>query len=139
MNGLLWLTAEASAEHAGLLENILHVIVPELIVILELVGVIIIAIGAIKAIYYYVKKHINNKDYNIKLILGESLALGLEFNLGAEILKTIVVRELSEMYVLAAIIVMRVVLSLLLHFEVHGDEKHERDEFHERLRNRASE
>lgn len=138
MNGLLWLTAETSAEHASLLENILHIVVPELICILELVGVIIIAIGAIKAIYYYTKKLINNKDYNIKLILGEALALGLEFNLGAEILKTIVVREISEMYVLAAIIIMRVVLSLLLHFEVHGDEKHERDEHLEKLRNKVS-
>lgn len=138
MNGLLMLSAAHSA-HESVLENVIHFVVPELIVILELIGVIIIAIGAVKAVYYYVKKFANNKDYNIKLILGEALALGLEFNLGAEILKTIVVRELSEMYVLAAIIVMRVVLSLLLHFEVHGDEKHEQKELYDRLRNKASE
>lgn len=138
MNGLLMLSAAHSA-HESVLENVIHFVVPELIVILELIGVIIIAIGAVKAVYYYIKKFANNKDYNIKLILGEALALGLEFNLGAEILKTIVVRELSEMYVLAAIIVMRVVLSLLLHFEVHGDEKHEQKELYDRLRNKASE
>lgn len=138
MNGLLMLSAAHEA-HESVLENVIHFVVPELIVILELIGVIIIAIGAVKAVYYYVKKFANNKDYNIKLILGEALALGLEFNLGAEILKTIVVRELSEMYVLAAIIVMRVVLSLLLHFEVHGDEKHEQKELYDRLRNKASE
>ena len=46
------------------------------------------------------------------------MALGLEFKLGSEILRTVVVRELSEVALVAAIIVLRAALTFLIHWEI---------------------
>ena len=75
-----------NAEHA-FFENIVRIIVPEIIGIIELMGVIVIIVGSIKAFYMYGRSLLNHFHYPIKLSLGNSLALGLEFKMGAEILK----------------------------------------------------
>ena len=46
------------------------------------------------------------------------MALGLEFKLGSEILRTVIVRELSEIATVAAIIVLRAALTFLIHWEI---------------------
>ena len=48
--------------------------------------------------------------------------MGLEFKLGSEILRTVVVRELSEIYIVAGIIVLRAILTILIHWEIKNDE-----------------
>ena len=44
--------------------------------------------------------------------------MGLEFKLGSEILRTVIVRELSEIATVAAIIVLRAALTFLIHWEI---------------------
>ena len=44
--------------------------------------------------------------------------------MAAEILKTVLVRDLNELMVLGAVILLRALLSLLIHVEMKG-EKHE--------------
>ena len=46
------------------------------------------------------------------------LAAALEFKMAAEILKTVLVRDLNELVVLGAVIVLRALLSLLIHVEM---------------------
>ena len=53
----------------------------------------------------------------MKLDLAESMALGLEFMLGGEILRTVIAHELSDILLVGAIIVLRVALTLLIHWE----------------------
>ena len=55
---------------------------------------------------------------NIKFELANGLALSLEFKMAAEILKTVLVRDLNELVVLGAVIVLRALLSLLIHVEM---------------------
>ena len=43
--------------------------------------------------------------------------------MAAEILKTVIVREQSELVVLGAVIVLRALLSFLIHFELRSEEK----------------
>ena len=40
--------------------------------------------------------------------------------MAAEILKTVLVRDLNELLVLGAVILLRALLSLLIHFEMRG-------------------
>ncbi|MGI6574377.1 MAG: DUF1622 domain-containing protein [bacterium] len=44
--------------------------------------------------------------------------------MGAEILRTVVVRTIDEIIVLGAIIALRGILNLLIHWEIHNMEKH---------------
>ena len=84
-----------------MLSNFLEIAIPEIIHLLEAMGVIIIFIGAIKAFWKYFCNLINKTNYPIKIQFAEALTLALEFKMGAEILKTVIVRSLDEMYILA--------------------------------------
>lgn len=97
-------------------------ILPDIIHILELIGIVIIFIGATRAFYFYLSTFLGkNLNSNIKLMLGSSLELGLEYKMGAEILKTVLIRDMNEIWILGSIIVLRALLSFLIHYEM----KHE--------------
>ncbi|MBU3203351.1 DUF1622 domain-containing protein [Clostridium algidicarnis] len=59
----------------------------------------------------------------VKIRFAQSIALDLEFKLASEILKTVVIREMDEIYVLGAIIAIRVILTFVIHWEIKADEK----------------
>ena len=44
--------------------------------------------------------------------------------MGAEILKTVLVRSLNEILILGAIILLRALLSLMIHFEIKAEQQH---------------
>lgn len=107
-----------------MLEHIIQMILPEIISILEMVGIIVITIGSLKAFYYYVKAFLMEGRYSIRIELANALALGLEFKMGAEILKTVLVRNLNEILILGAIILLRALLSLMIHYEIKAEKEH---------------
>jgi len=116
-----------------MLESVMNLILPIIIHILELMGVAIICFGAVRSIITYFKTQLAKGKGrrlsdakgvdNVKVMLGTSLELGLEFKMGAEIIKTLLIRDLSEIWILAAIIVLRTMLSVLLHFEMRTEKK----------------
>jgi uncharacterized membrane protein len=57
----------------------------------------------------------------IRLFLGRYLALGLEFQLGADILGTAVAPTIAEVELLAAIVVIRTVLNYFLSKEIERE------------------
>ena len=89
-----------AAHSSGVLEGVVHLIVPEIIGLIEIMGIIVIIVGSIKGFYMYASSLISGKHYPIKLALGNSLALGLEFKMGAEILKTVTIRTIDEIMIL---------------------------------------
>ena len=50
--------------------------------------------------------------------------MGLEFKLGSEILRTVIVRDLSEIAIVGCIIVLRAALTFLIHWEIKEEEAH---------------
>lgn len=88
------------------------------IVALEIIGIIIILYGSISAIVNWAKSKFDLTENRTKIILGESLALALEFMLGAEIIKTLTTTDLNKLYILGIIVVLRVVLTYVIHWEV---------------------
>ena len=95
--------------------------VPELIHILEFMGIFVICVSALRAFIIYIKSLFKPVGYNIRLMLGRSLELGLEYKMGAEILKTVLIRDMSEIWILASIIILRSLLSVLLYFEIRSE------------------
>lgn len=110
--------------NAGFLEKMIEAFLPEITALLEIIGIIVIVIGAIKAFIHYLISITTDREYSIKIELGNALALSLEFKMGAEILKTVLIRDMNEIYILGAIILLRAVLSLLIHFEIKAEREH---------------
>ena len=107
-----------------MLEHFIEFMLPEIVSILEIIGIVVITIGSLKAFYHYIKALFTHKHYPIRIELAHALALGLEFKMGAEILKTVLVRSFSEIYILGAIILLRALLSLMIHFEIKTEKEH---------------
>ena len=106
-------------------EEILELIASISIITLELIGILIVIIGAFKSIALNASKFISKHHRNIIIDLANSLALGLEFKMGAEIIKTVLIRDLQELIILAFIIALRAALTVLIHWEIKTEKKEE--------------
>lgn len=100
------------------MESILGSFAGVIIIVLELMGVIIIAASGLRGFYNYIKH-----SPDTKRILAKGLAMALEFKLGSEILRTVIVREWEEIATVAGIIVLRAALAFLIHWEIKEEEK----------------
>ncbi len=109
-------------------DQILHVLAKITVHTLEIIGICIVIFGSIKVLLYYVRrfKNKNLEHQNAVIALGRSLSLALEFKMGAEIVNTVIVRELKELLILGIIIVLRAILAILIHWEITTEEKEER-------------
>ena len=58
-----------------------------------------------------------------RLSMAQGIALALCFKLGGEVLRTVIVREWSELLVLGAIIFLHAAMSILIHWEIKMEEK----------------
>jgi len=96
------------------LEQALAVLIPAC----ELMGVWVVTISVTAAFGRYCFGLISHAQRDVKFELASGLALSLEFKMAAEILKTVLVRNLTELVVLGAVIVLRALLSFLIHFEI---------------------
>ena len=101
-----------------LLEELMRHVVDITILCFELVGVAVIIVSGVRGVWDYVKH-----NPSIRLNLATGMALGLEFKLGSEILRTVIVRDLSEIVTVAAIIALRAALTFLIHWEIKEEEK----------------
>ena len=102
----------------GVLQEILHLIVELAILIFEYIGVGVILCAGIRGILNYIRR-----NPSTRLDLAKGLAMGLEFKMGSEILRTVVVREWKEIGIVAGIIALRAALTFLLHWEIKEEEK----------------
>ena len=100
-------------------ESIFSIIVQYGVILIECAGVMVLMSTAIKSIQGYI-----NHDPNVRLSLAKGIALALEFKLGGEVLRTVVVREWSELLVLGAVILLRGALTLIIHWEIKSEEAH---------------
>ncbi len=104
------------------LEHAVHTIAGAGILLVESAGIVVVLLTAAKGVIGYFKK-----DPHIRLRLAQGIALGLEFKLGGEVLRTVIVREWNELAILGAIILLRGLLTILLHWEIkHEEERYER-------------
>ena len=91
---------------------------------IEAVGAAVVGIGALSTTYLYALSLLGLRNYTntqIRLHLGRYLALGIEFQLGSDILGTAVSPTIEEVGLLAAIVVIRTVLNYFLSKELERE------------------
>lgn len=117
------LTAATQAHNSNFLELAINTALPYIIAVLEMMGIFIVAWSGIHSFWRYIQNIFFHKTLDIQFYLASGLATGLEFKMASEILKTVLVQDLSELIVLGAVILLRAILSVLIHFEMKTHKK----------------
>lgn len=108
------------------MEELLITAVGYLKLAVEAVGAVIVGFGALSTAAIYVLSLLGirrRSNSEIRLFLGRYLALGLEFQLGADILGTAVAPTIAEVELLAAIVVIRTALNYFLSKEIERERR----------------
>ena len=99
--------------------------------VLELVGILIIIVGSARALVRLLQCMRTKKPFHVVVDLGKALSLALEFKMGAEIIKTVIIHNLEELSILAVVILIRALLAFIIHWEIRTEKKEEKLEQHE--------
>lgn len=93
--------------------------------ILECVGVAVLLFSAGKAlVMLFCRKG------NVRLTFAEGIALSLEFKLGGELLRTVMVESWEELLTIGGIILLRAAMTFLIQWEIRiekRDEEHKKE------------
>ena len=91
--------------------------------LLECVAVLLFT--AVKAIV-----NLFRRKGNVRLTLAEGIALSLEFKLGGELLRTVMVESWEELLTIGGIILLRAAMTFLIQWEIRiekRDEEHKKE------------
>ena len=102
------------------IHHIIELVLPYIISTLEIMGIFVVICTAIHEFWEYIQNTFMNTHLDIQTNLAEGLATALEFKLAAEILKTVIIQSMEELYILGAVILLRGLMSILIHFEIKG-------------------
>ena len=105
------------------LENNFNLFVQYCILVVEVIGVCVLIATVIRAVWQLL-----HKSLQVRLNLAQGIALSLEFKLGSEVLRTVITREKEELIILGAIIVLRGLLTFLIHWEIKTEEQRSREQ-----------
>ena len=93
---------------------------------LELIGILIIIIGSFRALVRLFQSLCRKEPFHVVIDLGKALSLALEFKMGAEIIKTVIIHNLEELAILGVVIIIRALLSVIIHWEIRSEMQHEK-------------
>ena len=93
--------------------------------ICEIIAIIVILISVGSAFFYYIRNLFTPDERDVKIDLMSGMSLGLEFAMAAEILKTLEYHNLESILLLGGVILIRVFLALVIHYEIkdHGKQQ----------------
>lgn len=92
--------------------------VHQLVLAVEIMGIIVIVNGALKTFWAYIRK-----KEELRLEFAQHMAMALEFKLAGEILRTVIVRQWDEIAIVGAIILLRGVLNFLIQRDIAHEEQ----------------
>lgn len=117
------------------MEEALTDVVRVLVIVVEACGVAVIIAGALGAFLRFVWAGLRREDagvfVSVRLTLGRFLALGLEFQLAGDVLRTAVAPTFRELGQLAAVAAIRTALNYFLSKEI-AEERRQVAEGHNR-------
>lgn len=105
-----------------MLEELISTCLPFFINILEIMGIVIVLIGSFNAFYLYIKSFFKGSNTVIKSKLANTLATALEFKLGSEILKTVLIKSIDELWIIAAVSLLRGFMAFIIYWEMKNEE-----------------
>lgn len=100
------------------IQHFVHDITKFMIYILELVGLFVIIYSSIMTFSRFLKLKYNQTSTDIRIRLGRGISFALMFYLAAEILRLILIREYKDLFIVGAIIVLHVIVTVLIAWEV---------------------
>lgn len=104
------------------IESGFETIVRFCILLIEMAGIVVIVASMVRGFIGFMRR-----DDQIRIQLAQGIMLGLEFKIGSEVLRSVIVTSWNELGTLAAIILLRSLLTLLLHWEIDVEEKRQRE------------
>lgn len=104
--------------HMNAIHRVIEIFLPYAISVLEIIGIFVVCWSGIHGFWQYIQNTFMKKRLDLQTNLAKGLATGLEFKMAAEILKTVLIQSMEELYVLGAVILLRALLSILIHFEL---------------------
>lgn len=107
-----------------MLEELISGLLPQIISLIEIIGIMVVTVGCFKSFIEYVQYSVLHKDiFTVRHHLGEAMVTGLEFKMAAEILRTVLVRDISEIMMLGGIIILRALLAFLIKNDTKDEER----------------
>ena len=99
-----------------LVESYFELVIKWAILLCEIIGVLMIVMTAIRGVIAWIRK-----NTQARLIAAEGIAIALTFKMGGEVLRTVIVREWQELLILGAVVLLRVVMAVIIHFEIRSE------------------
>ena len=97
-------------------EQYFEIIIQWAILLCEFIGVLMIVLTAIRGVIAWIRK-----NERARLIAAEGIAIALTFKMGGEVLRTVIVRDWQELLILGAVVLLRVVMAFIIHFEIRSE------------------
>jgi uncharacterized membrane protein len=100
--------------------------VDALVLLVEAAGAVVIFVGALMAAFQFLRvlpRRAPEEFVPVRLTLGRFLALGLEFQLASDVLRTAVAPSFDELGKLAAVAAIRTVLNFFLAREIREEQR----------------
>ena len=107
------------------MEELFNKYLPILIHLFELMGILILTLGVFTAFYHYIQKRFFKKDVNIKYEFADVMITTLDFKLASEILKTVTIKSMDELVILASVFIIRIIMTFVLEKEMKIEKKKE--------------
>ncbi|MDO5714348.1 MAG: DUF1622 domain-containing protein [Tissierellia bacterium] len=111
------------------MDHFIQILIHYVASFIELCGIFLIIATVIKEMYLIIVEyrfHIKNTDRDTTM--NQGLATSLEILLGAEILKTIAYRDIRQLVEVGVLMLIRVFMTVLIHWELSHKLKEERRE-----------
>lgn len=109
---------ELQMEFYESIEKYFDLVIRYIVLLIELVGTVVLIYAIVSAVIGLFKR-----QQHVRLKLAEGIALSLEFKIGGELLRTVVVRDWEELLILGAIILLRAALTFLIQWEIKIERK----------------
>ncbi len=107
-------------------EETLHTVVNTLVRLVEAAGALVIFVGAVVGFVGFVRALPRRNPHAfvpVRLALGRYLALGLEFQLASDVLRTTIAPSFEELGKLAAVAAIRTALNFFLAREIREEQE----------------
>ena len=99
-----------------IVQKYFELVVEWAVLLCEVIGVVMIVLTAIRGVIAWIRK-----NPHARLIAAEGIAIALTFKMGGEVLRTVIVREWKELLILGAVVLLRVIMALIIHFEIRSE------------------
>lgn len=111
-------------EHA---EGLFRLIVSWGILILEFFGVTVLVVTAVLSMIKWLKR-----EPDVRSNIAQGILLALAFKMGGEVLRTVIVEDTTEMFIIFGIILLRGLVAGLIYWEIGKESKIEAEEREQR-------